>query len=615
MKDIKTIIEKIENFEYVSFDVFDTLIVRNVKQPRDIYSVVDFRIKKELHIDNISFVDLRITAEKKAISKSKNEEITLDDIYDNIDCKEKQKIKSFEIETEIDFCQLNHDFIRILDYCQKDNKKIVIISDMYLSKETIEEILNKAGICYFEVFVSSEYKKRKSRGTLYRKVVEELGIEKSSIIHIGDNWKSDYLIPKLLGIKAIHYKRKYKEKKNIQTLQEGIIDSIITNNVSNDVYYNIGYEVFGPLLYGFTSWISTICEEKNVDKIFFLSRDGYIVQQAYDVLSSSKVKSDYLYVSRRSLTVPMLCEVNSFEEIIKTVPYIKRVERTKDLLYKIGVEDPIFIKKIEQKFGDSISKEELKSNIGKEIFDEIKTKMHENAIFEKDECSKYFKNYFECNKSYVFVDLGWYGTIQKTFEDLKDELGIDCQILGLYLGKLQRYGMDKEMKGYVYDYSEEKSFDENLIFGFNGLIESFFTANHGSTKKYVNGKPVLDKTDLEDWDIIQKMHVGALDFLKMYNRIIPQCLSYLDDKIAYKNANRLFTKPTKSEVTSLGNIIFYDVYSHELITYHGLKFYLKHPKQMIVDMSCSNWKIGYLKRLFKISLPYDQLYLQIRKRA
>ena len=41
MYKIDKIIEKIQKYKYISFDIFDTLIKRNVEKPSDIFSAVN----------------------------------------------------------------------------------------------------------------------------------------------------------------------------------------------------------------------------------------------------------------------------------------------------------------------------------------------------------------------------------------------------------------------------------------------------------------------------------------------------------------------------------------------------------------------------------------------
>ena len=46
MYKIDKIIEKIQKYKYISFDIFDTLIKRNVEKPSDIFSAVNIEYEK-----------------------------------------------------------------------------------------------------------------------------------------------------------------------------------------------------------------------------------------------------------------------------------------------------------------------------------------------------------------------------------------------------------------------------------------------------------------------------------------------------------------------------------------------------------------------------------------
>ena len=57
------------------------------------------------------------------------------------------------------------------------------------------------------VYVSSEFGLTKRSGNLFKKVLEEEKIEKTgSVLHIGDNLISDYIMPKHAGMKSFLYK-------------------------------------------------------------------------------------------------------------------------------------------------------------------------------------------------------------------------------------------------------------------------------------------------------------------------------------------------------------------------------------------------------------------------
>ena len=81
----------------------------------------------------------------------------------------------------------------------------------------------------------------------------------------------------------------------------------------NDFVSSVGYEVLGPMLWGFTHWQHEELESMHIEKVFFLSREGALLQRAYQTLfPNSNVKQTYLYVSRQALQVPLLLKCNNY---------------------------------------------------------------------------------------------------------------------------------------------------------------------------------------------------------------------------------------------------------------------------------------------------------------
>lgn len=612
---------KIKKYKFVSFDVFDTLIYRNVSKTKNIFDIVQIQAELKYNILAANFAAVRIQAEKKAILTKEGEEITLDEIYDQIEClslKEKELLKELEIQAEKHFCQRNRIWDQILEKCRNHNIQIVIISDMYLPQNVIGEILKKSGVIYDRIFVSSKYKKRKSRGTLYKYVLSELNIDADEIIHIGDNKKSDYWIPQALGIKSIHYCRDlnsvlYYQKSD--SIDGEILKAIIKNNDCDDYYENIGFQVFGPLLYGFLTWVRAKEEELKPELLLFLARDGFIIKKAYELLYGYSEQNKYLYVSRRSLTVPRSINAGNMKQILETIPYIKRNETMHDFLYKLGIEDDDIEKYLLKKYGEKITKAFLHSQQGEEVFADIKNRLHSNAEKELENCLGYLIPFFE-DKKVALIDLGWYGTIQKSIDDLLSDNNIRTDIYGFYIGKIYRKDqkVNHKMQGYIYDCDRSDKSDPNMIFGFNGLIESFFTANHGSAKKYKKElkkyEVVLEDYEKENWEIISRMHSGALDFIKKAKSLYGFAGITLKPETAYSAAEKLFMNPSLFDIKELGKLVFYDVYYKKIVFYSGWKTYLRKPIKLYEDFMVSNWKIGYLKILTKI-LPPDKLYLLI----
>lgn len=195
-KSVENIIFKIQNYNYVSFDIFDTLLRRSVPVPTDVFEIVgrkhgnnDFKVK-------------RIEAEKIARQHSDKEEVTLNDIYDELDL-EYSDYKSDELNVEADLLSADPRMYKVYKYCQDQKKHIIITSDMYLSENFLSNILNKNGIAYERCFISSEYGVQKVSGNLFRKELEELHITPSQIIHIGDSIRADGIGAWKAGIRFV----------------------------------------------------------------------------------------------------------------------------------------------------------------------------------------------------------------------------------------------------------------------------------------------------------------------------------------------------------------------------------------------------------------------------
>jgi hypothetical protein len=129
--------------------------------------------------------------------KSEKNTLTLDDIYQNfqiltsISDEEVEKLKEFEIQTEIDNSYLimsNYNLVKDGD---------ILISDMYLSPDQIMRVLKEIGFQKNVTIYSSSCGKSKYNGTMYKYLKELYDIT----LHIGDNAVSDIKIASINGIK------------------------------------------------------------------------------------------------------------------------------------------------------------------------------------------------------------------------------------------------------------------------------------------------------------------------------------------------------------------------------------------------------------------------------
>jgi len=207
--------------EYISFDIFDTLVGRKVSIASDIFSIVGEKILDEN--DAKDFRELRIKAEKIARSHSSNNETNLQSIYEymeRFDESTKQKLMKEEIYQEYINCYGITDSVDFLNEMLKHGKKCILISDMYLSKSDISNILQKCevtGICSNDIFVSNECGCNKVNGALFEYVLDCLNISSKSIIHIGDSINADILGARKAAVKGLVVFRKHCIKRKIKS--------------------------------------------------------------------------------------------------------------------------------------------------------------------------------------------------------------------------------------------------------------------------------------------------------------------------------------------------------------------------------------------------------------
>lgn len=300
-----TLKNKINTVDIVSFDIFDTLLVRPYIKPTDLF------LHMEQIFQNKGFAMARIRAEINARKKNSNkEDISFDDIYFNILDKYKEFYQK-ELDFERQVLQPNSMIMEIFEYAKKQKKRIIISSDMYLPKKILENILHEKGYTGYEnIYISSELNKTKHTGTLYKYILTDLNVKPNKILHIGDNRYSDgkmavkngiqsYLVQKefdLLIKKQPAFNQYYKSDKN---LTRSIILSLMNrNNKHFSYWYNLGWQYAGPVILSYVQWLDLQVKKDNIDQLLFIARDGYILQKIFKKISISQCENTYLFAPR-----------------------------------------------------------------------------------------------------------------------------------------------------------------------------------------------------------------------------------------------------------------------------------------------------------------------------
>lgn len=129
---IGEIYQMIDRNDVVSFDVFDTVLLRIVKNPEDLFDLIRNK-------DDKSYAKIRMLAQSN-ISEKKTF-YNLDDIY------QMPLINKFDSQVEIGLehhLTFENIYLKpVYEYAKLHNKTVILVSDMYLPENIIKSILAK----------------------------------------------------------------------------------------------------------------------------------------------------------------------------------------------------------------------------------------------------------------------------------------------------------------------------------------------------------------------------------------------------------------------------------------------------------------------------------------
>ena len=199
-------------FQAVSFDIFDTLLERDVDRPVDVFlRVGDIVLGAG---EGEAFQHDRIVAESKARAMAENHECTLDGIYTALEGMGYypdllEQLKAEEVRSELTGCFVKASMKPVFDAALKAGKTVFLISDMYLPPDVIREMAARCGYTGYEkLFVSNEYGVSKRSGRLFETVLAEYGLSKKDLVHIGDSIGADLLGAAKAGVRALPVSRR-----------------------------------------------------------------------------------------------------------------------------------------------------------------------------------------------------------------------------------------------------------------------------------------------------------------------------------------------------------------------------------------------------------------------
>lgn len=469
-----------KKISYVSFDLYDTLIFRAVYRPEDVWALLHKRFAGSNRNNHLDIKRIRERGELAARRKTESEDVTIDDIYAEIDLdtEAKENLKKTECEIEAEVSMPNKPMIDMLNGLREKGIRILITTDMYLDEKTIKTILDKNQISFDRLYISGKAGFRKESGNLFKYILEDLGIAADNMVHIGDNKRSDVDNAKLNGIEAFHYlckqpdfehyliktqcgylfekvniinkiknkfHRCWKEMKrvpydNISSVYfVNYLNAVCKSEESEDV--RMGFCVLGPFIAALCHWIHRKKEEKKIDQLWFVAREGYLIKKVYLTLfPDDETSVRYVRYNKNVCRLPFVLSANSVDDILAMLP--SSPVTIGDLLELFLVDNKEeLLKKITQETGytmeSTVSVDEFGSRvfkcIWKNIVDSVRDKANEQRKLLVQSLKKEIGDVGRCPKI-ALVNNSINGSIQYMLEKvMTDEQEIASVFYGLQI--------------------------------------------------------------------------------------------------------------------------------------------------------------------------------------
>lgn len=554
-------LQRLEASEIVSFDIFDTLLIRPFASPDKVFDYLEEIVWREYGIRR--YKELRTTAESIARErKNHSGDVKISEIYSvfseiaKTDTVTASGLLYLEVNTEKRLFIPRNELIESAKYAKKMGKRVILVSDTYFERKHVEEFLESHKLDFFdEIYLSCEIGKRKDRGDLWDYVIEKECIQPLNFMHVGDNEESDIqrihdrgfpnfihiMRPSVLfrqsGLSSILWKRMDPPAGWRESLLYGKISNCLCSNpdkknlaLSPRLFedpFITGYVVFGPIMCNFMNWLINTARKDKCQHLWFIAREGYLLNTLYDMIirhpdlqeiRAELPRNSYFLCSRRTAVfasfggeedVPQLMD-GLFTGTIRDF-FTKRLLTTA-------------INQIEDRLGtETLDRQVSLVNDRDVIFTalrEVTDILVEEATRERELLLKYCHNQgFEPIKRISVVDLGYSGTIQYALSTL-----LDHPIDGYYF--VTQKGAKKLSSAGLHYHAY---FGENVdlspkklpIFHYSLLLEAVLTAPTGQLIRFdasPAGEPVPvfkeGGISQREFHRIGRIHEGIMAYMR-----------------------------------------------------------------------------------------------------
>lgn len=533
------LVEQLRRFDGITFDVFDTLVLRGVDRPEDAFFLVGAKLGYP------DFQRLRVEAEQLARHKNRQNggtgEVTLGEIWEELKKTTGLPVETgmeAELQVERALCRGNPYFLPVVEGLRRLGKPLGLLSDMYLPRAFVEQLVEDGGFGRFDwCLVSGEEGVSKWEGGLFARVGEKLP-GKSSLAHLGDNPFSDQVQAREKGFTPFPYENVNRlgnpfRTQDMSRILGGVYRGIVNGKLHNgkeqfSQLYEYGYVYGGLFALGYCRFIRACAHQKQADRILFLSRDGEVLLELYRRLYPEDPRPVYAYWSRLAAAkvtaelfpgdyfrrflwhkaeggIPLEKVIRSME----LAPLLPELCAAKGL----GPKTPLTHKNAGA-VQDYLT----------EAWDRV-LKLYEP---QRQAAKAYYRKLLSGSSRALAVDIGWAGSGAVSLWSAAEKLwGLDCDITGLVAGTNSAHTPERDaaepflltgrLQSYLFSQRENRDlwgfhhprqghnlFWELLLGGEEGSLKGFYPAAEKGWRLELGENPHARE--------VREIHRGILDF-------------------------------------------------------------------------------------------------------
>ena len=617
----------------VSFDVFDTLLVRKVASPRDVFLQLATPAPfAGWGCESKLLAKLRQQAEDEArhrgVSLRGTSEVTLHEIHEVLaellqqPASDVPAMVQAERLVERALCVAHPHVHRLFTRAVADGKIVWCVSDTYHEQSFLLELLTGCGFALDGVRVvsSADARMSKGEGKLLVQLTRDAGLQTPDVLHIGDHESADFTIPTRLGFVAVRHPWAASLPTDRPATQPGDaialgLAQIASRTVEPAVpfWWRFGYSVAGPLLSGFALWLHAQFLSDGIERAYFLLRDGEIILDVYRALLGERVgpETALLESSRRAFTMPALTSGNA--SITSQLMACENPRPARDFLDRVGIRSADFRSAFK---AVGLSPDEIVAEDDTHAMMKMLTLFARkdvlNALLARSQSERQLLTRYLAQEGVLapgriaLVDIGWNGTIQKGLAAVAELEITPVDMHGYYLGTLPPIVRDlagSSARGFLFDAGVPLE-HAHAVMQLRQLVEFICTTTRGSLRGFrVDSDQVLPVHAPVDHPASQRAHVDSVRAGALaYARSLAQeqtvfGVQPISPAAALRNLARTILDPTGEEAREIGNILHGDGQGSDCV--RALAAYSDGPftpDSLTRDRAQSYWPTGLMAR-------------------